>query len=148
MRGIFFYSFAIFFATLLCANAQTYEVKVKTLADKTTSPVASFIMEAGSPQMKGFEGSIRAVGFGGEGIKPVKILEREIREKLTLEMKEELSLKDWEKLDNELEKLERELEKRERMMTKRQKRQELRAVKNIAQETVVRSPSRRVFCKP
>lgn len=118
MRGISFFSFAIFFATLLCANAQTYEVKVKTLADKTTFPVASFIMEAGSPQMKGFEGSIRAVGFGGEGIKPVKILEREIREKLTLEMKEELSLKDWEKLDNELEKLERELEKRERMMSR------------------------------
>lgn len=118
MRGFSFFSFAIFFASLLSANAQTYDVKVKTLADKTSFPVATFIMEVGSPQMKGFEGSIRAVGFGGEGIKPVKILEREIREKLTLEMKEELSLKDWEKLDNELEKLERELEKRERQLSR------------------------------
>lgn len=118
MRGISFFTLTTLLCSFLCANAQTFEVTVKTIADKTSFPVATFIVEVGNPQMKGFEGAIRAVGFGGEGIKPVKILEREMREKLTLERDEELSLKDWEKLDNELEKLERNLEKAERQLSK------------------------------
>ncbi|MBR6388623.1 MAG: hypothetical protein IKS15_00675 [Opitutales bacterium] len=118
MRGFF----ACIFGAALCAaaglSAQTYEVKVKTVADKTSFPDATFIVEIDNPQMKGFEGAIRSIGFGGEGLKPTRIIEREMREKYTAEMKEELAVKDWDKLDTELDSLEREVERREKQLAR------------------------------
>ena len=118
MRGHAAYIFWAFFCLAGAASAQTFEVKVKTIADKTAYPDATFIVEAGAPQMKGFEGSITAIGFGGEGIKPTRIIERELREKYTAEMKEELAVKDWDKLDAELENYERELERCEKRLAR------------------------------
>ncbi len=118
MRGIFLFSFVAFLCSMVSANAQIYEVTVKTYADKTNFPAATFTLEAGGMQMKGFEGAIRAVGFGGEGIKPTKYAETEMRERLNLEMEEELAVKDWDKLDNELLRLERALERAEKQLSR------------------------------
>lgn len=96
-------------AVLLGASAsfgQYYKVTVKTIADKTVYPDATFLIEEGSSQMKGFEGSINTIGFGGEGLKPVSFVEKEYKQKLNLEMAEKLKTPAQDKLDEKLLKLE------------------------------------------
>lgn len=98
-----------FLTILLSASlsfGQYYKVTVKTIADKTTYPDATFLIEEGSSQMKGFEGSINTIGFGGVGLKPISLVEKEYKEKLTLEMEEKLKVPDEEKLEEKLLKLE------------------------------------------
>ena len=101
-----FLAFFISFVGASAAFGQYYQVTVKTVADKTNYPEATFMIEEGSSQMKGFEGSINTIGFGGEGLKPISLVEKEYKEKLNLEMEEKLAVPAQEKLESKLLKLE------------------------------------------
>lgn len=90
----------------LTSFGQYYKVTVKTMAEKTNYPDATFMLEEGATQMKGFEGKINSIGFGGEGLKPVSLVEKEYKEKLALEMEEKLKVPVQDKLDEKLLKLE------------------------------------------
>lgn len=101
--------FLTFFISLIGVSAafgQYYQVSVRTIADKTNYPEATFMIEEGSSQMKGFEGSINTIGFGGEGLKPISLVEKEYKEKLNLEMEEKLAVPVQDKLEGKLLRLE------------------------------------------
>lgn len=110
-----FLAFCGMFAIASAASAEYYNVTVKTVADKTAYPDAVFRMEPGGSQMKGFEATIDAVGFGAEGVKTFALIEREQREKITKKMEKELSVPAAEKLDNELDRLETEMRRLEKL---------------------------------
>ena len=112
---------ALFSASL--SFAQYYKVTVKTIADKTTYPDATFMIEEGSSQMKGFEGSINTIGFGGIGLKPISLVEKEYKEKLNQEMEEKLKVPDEEKLEEKLLKLEMNMKNLELKLSSKEREQ-------------------------
>ena len=99
--------FAIAMLAALQASAQYYKVSIKAVGDKNLNfPVADFMLEEGSAQLKGFEARINAAGFGADGFKPSRLLEQEIKAKFEKELKKELDRKPEERLEEALEILE------------------------------------------